>query len=321
MSGPADAGAAVKANAYGLGVIETTRRLQSAGCRDFFVANWREASEIESLVDADTNISVLNGVRPEDMKAATSSRAKPVLNNIEQVKRWSVINRPCDIMINTGMNRLGIDAADLASADVGALSIDIAMSHLASADEDCQQNSDQLNEFISSISAVAAKRFSLANSAGIALGTKYQFDCTRPGLSLYGGVPRNKLSRKIRQVVFPQAQILQVREIKSGGKIGYNAKYEASHDMQVAILAMGYADGYLRGFSNSGLFRYEEGDLPVIGRISMDLIAIDISSAPQLKEGDWASCDYDLVRASKQSGLSQYELLTGLGNRYDRIWV
>ncbi|VAV93876.1 Alanine racemase, partial [hydrothermal vent metagenome] len=207
MSGSANAGAAVKANAYGLGAIETTRRLQSAGCRDFFVANWQEASEIEPLIDANTKISVLNGIRPEDMKTATSSRAKPVLNTIEQIKRWSVTNRPCDIMINTGMNRLGIDAVDLAGADVGALSIDMAMSHLASADEDRQQNTDQLNEYTSSIAGVVAKRFSLANSAGIALGPKYQFDCTRPGLSLYGGIPRNELSRIIRQVVFPQAQI------------------------------------------------------------------------------------------------------------------
>ncbi len=320
MSGGAQAGAAVKANAYGLGAPDVVRQLQDAGCRDFYVANWQEALEIEPLVEPETSVSVLNGVRDEDMEAATLSRAKPVLNSLQQIKRWSGTGQPCDLMINSGMHRLGIDPEDLSAIDMNSLSIDMAMSHLASADEDCAQNLKQLDVFSNAISNVPAKRFSLANSAGIALGQDYCFDCTRPGLSLYGGVPRQEMTSLIQQVVFPQAQILQTRKLKAGDKVGYNAQYAAQRDMSIAILGIGYADGYLRGFSNTGMFRSEGINLRVLGRVSMDLIAIDISDASQLGEGDWVDCDFDLVRASNQSGLSQYELLTGLGRRSARIW-
>jgi len=167
---------------------------------------------------------------------------------------------------------------------------------------------------------VSARRTSLANSAGIALGPDFHFDCTRPGLSLYGGKPRQELYGTIKQVVFPQAQILQVRKLKPGDKLGYNAKYIAKNEMTIAILAMGYADGYLCSFSNNGLFVSDGISLAVLGRVSMDLIAIDISSAEHLGEGDWVECEYDLPQAAEQSGLSQYELLTGLGNRLERVW-
>ncbi|WP_108810048.1 alanine racemase [Sphingorhabdus sp. Alg231-15] len=322
LSGSATAGAAIKANAYGLGSVEVFQRLQAAGSKDFYVANWQEARELAPYVDQSSNTSVLNGVRAEDMPYAMTGSAKPVLNSMEQVRRWRETGRPCDVMIDSGMNRLGIEAADAKQFDWSGLDIDIVMSHLASADEDTAQNSDQLDQFLSSLPLVPGKRASLSNSAGIALGEAYHFDCTRPGLSLYGGKQRSELTDVIQQVVFPEAQILQTRDLKIGDKVGYNAKYTAQRDHPIAILAMGYADGYLRGFSNSGLFLDDgQKELPVLGRVSMDLIAIDITAAPHLEESAWVTAQYDLPLASSQSGLSQYELITGLGNRYARYWV
>ncbi len=321
MSGAAKAGAAVKANAYGLGARDVVRRLIAAGCTDFFVANWQEAQEIEDLTTGKADVSVLNGVRAADLPFALQSSAKPVLNSLEQVQRWKSTGKPCDVMINSGMNRLGINVEDLEANLFAGMAIDMVMSHLASADEDGPQNEDQLQHYRAALEIVNGKRTSLANSAGIALGSAYHFDVTRPGLSLYGGIQRPALEDMITQVAIPQAEIIQVRSLRAGDKLGYNAQYVAAESHKVAILAMGYADGYLRGFSNSGLFMHDGMLLPVLGRVSMDLIAIDLAAAPYLQEGDWVECEYDLEVASAQSGLSQYELITGLGNRLSRDWT
>jgi alanine racemase len=320
LSGKANAGAAVKANAYGLGVRDVVQNLLAAGCQDFFVANWQEAREIEDLTAGRAAVSVLNGVREADIPFARQSPAKPVLNSVEQVKRWQPTGRACDLMINSGMNRLGINVDALSQELLAGLTIDIAMSHLASADENGPQNSDQLACYQSALKTMPARRTSLANSAGIALGEDYHFDVTRPGLALYGGVQRPELEGVIQQVAVPQAEIIQVRMLQKGDKLGYNAQYVAQRAHPVGILAMGYADGYLRGFSNRGVFLHEGTALPVLGRVSMDLIAIDLSGATGLGEGDWVDCVYDLPTASAQSGLSQYELITGLGQRLPRQW-
>ncbi|WP_430429178.1 alanine racemase [Parasphingorhabdus sp.] len=320
LSGDACAGAAVKADAYGLGARSVVEKLLQAGCREFYVANWREASELEDLISGAAQLSVLNGVRESDMPIALQSLAKPVLSSLEQVHRWAGTGRPCDIMINSGMNRLGVNPGDLSGQDLTQLDVDICMSHLACADEDVVQNPDQLAAFIVASDMVTAKRKSLANSAAIALGSAYHFDCTRPGLSLYGGIPRPELNDIIVQVATPQVEILQVRSLKAGDRVGYNAQYIADRDHDIAILAMGYADGYLRSFSGKGIFSVQDISLPVLGRVSMDLIAIDVTGAPQLREGDWVDCAYDLPEASKISGLSQYELITGLGQRFAREW-
>ncbi|WP_339690677.1 alanine racemase [uncultured Parasphingorhabdus sp.] len=321
LSGQARAGAAVKANAYGLGVRAVVQKLLAAGCTDFFVANWQEAQEIEDLTAGEASVSVLNGVREADMAFAMQSPAKPVINSLEQLARWKTSGKPCDMMINSGMNRLGINVEDLKAGLFDGMAIDVAMSHLASADEDGPQNSEQLAQYQAALEVVPRKRTSLANSAGIALGSQYHFDLTRPGLSLYGGIQRPVLEDIIAQVAVPQAEIIQVRSLQPGDKLGYNAQYVADRSHDVGILAMGYADGYLRGFSNSGLFMHQGQILPVLGRVSMDLIAIDLSNATHLKEGDWVDCEYDLRAASSQSGLSQYELITGLGNRLARQWT
>ena len=312
-------GAAIKADGYGIGAREAMDALLEAGCRDFFVSTWAEAEELGPVPDG-ASLVVLHGVGLDDAEAALRSNAQPTLNSVEQVSRWKDIapGRPCDVMVDTGMNRLGVRPEDLACLD--DLAIDTLMSHLACADEDHPLNTTQLQRFREVAAAVPAKRYSLANSAGICLGRDYAFDLVRPGLALYGGVPRREAEGNIRQVAHVEAQIVQRRTIRAGESCGYGATFVAEADTEAAILNIGYADGYLRGFSSRGSAFAGEFALPVLGRVSMDLIAIDCDAAPHLKEGDWVEVDYDLPTASAQSGLSQYELLTTLGHRFERRW-
>lgn len=319
LSGRAACGAAIKANGYGLGVEQVVLRLAQAGCRDFFVATWAEAAVFPPF---GLSLSVLHGVREADMPAALAGAARPVLNTPEQVARWKMAGGgPCDVMVDTGINRLGVSPDEVRAGLLEGLSIDTLMSHLACADEDAAMNARQRDLFAGLTGRTGARRLSLANSAGIALGADYRFDLTRPGLALYGGVPRPELAGVVRQVVQPQAEILQRRRVRMGEGVGYNATWTAPADTEVAILNLGYADGYGRAFSDRGQAGIGTTRLPVIGRVSMDLLAIDVTAAPDLAEGDWVAIDLRLSEAAAASGLSQYELLTGLGARYDRVWI
>ena len=320
-SGAAACGAAIKADGYGAGAVEVMRRLLDAGCRDFFVSNWAEARPLEPLLKEGISLAVLHGVRAEDMEVALASRARPVLCTSDQIARWKAAGGGiCDVMVDTGMNRLGLDWRGDSSAEIEGLTVDTLLSHLASADEDTRLSQLQLERFGALKASVPARRYSLANSAGICLGPDYAFDLTRPGLALYGGVPRAEAAGKIAQVVFPQAQLLQRRHVPAGDSIGYNATHVAERDMEIAVLNIGYADGYLRAFSGRGIVKAGDIALPVVGRVSMDLVAVDVSAQPSLVEGDWLDIDYVLPEAAALSGLSQYELLTGLGDRFDRLW-
>ena len=312
------AGAAIKADGYGLGARQAMQALYDAGCRDFFVSTWAEAKELGAAPD-DASLVVLHGVGPDDVEAALASIARPALNSIEQVERWKEVGRPCDVMIDTGMNRLGLRPDEIAC--LGGVEIDTLHSHLACADEDHDLNGKQLQRFREVTAAVPAKRYSFANSAGICLGRDYSFDLVRPGLALYGGIPRREAEGSIRQVAHVEAQIVQRRTIRAGESCGYGATFVADEDMEAAILNIGYADGYLRGFSSRGAAFAGEFALPVLGRVSMDLIAVGCSATPELREGDWVELDYDLPTASEASGLSQYELLTCLGSRFERRWI
>jgi len=314
------AGAAVKADGYGLGAREATEKLIEAGCRDFFVSNWAEAEALGNL-PASVSLVVLHGVGPADTEAALRLPARPCLNSVEQVARWKehAPGKPCDVMIDTGMNRLGLRPTEIGALD--GLSIDTLHSHLACADEDDPLNHMQLERFRAIVSAVPAKRYAIANSAGIALSTDYSFDLVRPGISIYGGIQRPEFEGHIRQAARVEAEVVQRRRIPAGESCGYGATFIAKEDTEAAILNIGYADGYLRSFSSHGSAFAGEYALPVLGRVSMDLIAVGCDAAPGLKEGDWVEIDYDLPSASKQSGLSQYELLTTLGSRFERRWV
>jgi alanine racemase len=314
------AGAAVKADGYGLGARETVAALIESGCGEFLVSTWAEA---EALGDLPANVSlvVLHGVGPDDEESALRFRARPCLNTAGQIARWKEIapDRACDVMIDTGMNRLGLRPTQMDLLD--GLHIDTLHSHLACADEDSAMNAMQLERFRAVASVVPSRRYSMANSAGICLGRGYSFDLVRPGLSLYGGVPRSEAEGHIAQVARVEAQVVQRRTIPAGETCGYGATFTAREDTEAAILNIGYADGYLRGFSSRGSAFAGEYALAVLGRVSMDLIAVDCDRAPELREGDWVALDYDLPSASKQSGLSQYELLTTLGSRFERRWV
>lgn len=318
LSGRAACGAAIKANAYGLGAAAVARHLTAAGARDFFVATWGEAV---AVADRGLALSVFHGVRAEDMGVALAGIARPVLDTPDQVARWKAAGGgPCDVMVDTGMNRLGVSAADIADGLLDGLTIDTLMSHLACADEDSPVNARQCAAFAALAGRTGARRMSLANSAGIVLGAAYHFDLVRPGLALYGGVPRPELAGVIRQVATPEAQVLQRRRVVAGDTIGYNATWTAPADTEVAIVNLGYADGYWRGFSGKGAASALGARLPVLGRVSMDLTAIDVGARPDLREGDWVAFDYALPDAAARSGLSQYELLTGLGARFERVW-
>lgn len=314
------AGAAVKAEAYGLGAREATEALIEAGCRDFFVSTWAEAERLGNLPEG-VSLVVLHGVGLDDAEAALRLSARPCLNSANQVARWKEIapDRACDVMIDTGINRLGLRPTEIGLLD--GLMIDTLHSHLACADEDSAMNGMQLERFRAVASVVPANRYAMANSAGICLGREYSFDLVRPGLALYGGVPRAEAEGNIRQVARVEAQVVQRRTIPVGETCGYGATFHANEDAEAAILNIGYADGYLRGFSSHGSAFVGEYALPVLGRVSMDLLAVGVDAAPQLSEGDWVEIDYDLPGASKQSGLSQYELLTTLGSRFERRWL
>ena len=323
QGGGAACGAAIKADGYSLGARSVMRHLAAAGCRDFFVATWAEAAALMPLPES-VSLSVLHGVGASDMVAARTLPVRPVLNSVEQIARWREAGegRPCDVMVDTGMNRLGLSVDEALGGALDGLSIETLLSHLASADEDSDQNARQLAAFQSIRQAISARRYSLANSAGICLGPDYAFDLTRPGIALYGGTPRGEAQGHIRQVVYPETRVLQLRAVRAGETVGYGATWTAPRDSRIAVANMGYADGYLRCHAGTGGGATWQGKvLPLIGRVSMDLIAFDASDAGVIGEGDWLALDYDLPSAAARSGLSQYELLTGLGTRFERVWA
>jgi alanine racemase len=319
LSGAARAGAAVKADAYGVGARVAAPVLLATGCADFFVAHWGEAAELLDLVPPD-RISVLHGpLTAEDVAFARATGVRPVINSPAQARLWLESGGgPCDLMVDTGMSRLGVPLDALGDEAVAALEIDVLMSHLASADENGPQNALQLERWQAARAQLPHARASLANSAGIVLGEAYHGALTRPGLALYGGVPRAELARQIRQVARPQAAIIQTRDLLAGDTVGYNATFTAPRAMRVGVVGLGYADGYLRCWAERGAMVAGGQRLPLLGRVSMDMSVIDLTAAPSLAEGDWVEAEYSLPEAAIASGLSQYELLTLLGRRFSR---
>lgn len=317
--GEAACGACVKADGYGLGAVAVVERLVEAGCRDFYVSSWAEAAALPRLPGV--SLSVFHGVQPGEEAFAAGHWARPVLNSADQVERWRGTGRPCDVMVDTGMNRLGLSLEEATGGLLDGLTIDTIMSHLASADGDARTSERQREAFAGLNGRTPARRMSLANSAGVGLGRSYAFDLTRPGLALYGGRPRAGMEA-IRRVHALEARVVQRRVVRAGETIGYNELWRAPADTPVAVVNLGYADGYWRGFTNRGCATAPGGErLPVLGRVSMDLTALDMAAAPSLAEGDWVRFDTDLPAAARASGMSQYELLTGLGGRLERVRV
>ena len=309
------AGAAVKADGYGLGAAAVVAALARAGAVDFFVATWAEAAALLPMPPG-TRLAVLHGVQPGDRPLPG---VVPVLVSPEQAGGWAAAGGGrCDIMVDTGINRLGIDTADVAALPAG-LTIDVIHSHLACADTPGHAlNALQLARFRAVLGSVPHARAALANSAGVCLGPDYAFDLTRPGIGLFGGVSHPRAAGELRTVAGIEAQILQVRDLATGESFGYGATWTAARPSRIAIAGIGYADGYRRAFSGVGRAHADGQPCPVIGRVSMDLTGIDVTGV-DVRAGDWVRFDFDLPAASAATGIAQYELLTGLGHRYERV--
>ncbi|MDG5751266.1 alanine racemase [Qipengyuania sp. XHP0211] len=316
LSGSARAGAAVKADCYGLGVNTCVPVLRNSGCRDFFVAHWSEVPAVLKHVPAE-QIAVLHGVgSAAEADYARATGVRPVIDSVRQAQIWTENGGyPCHLMVDTGINRLGISPYEVNDPAIQALSVEVLMSHLACADEDSDKNPVQLGAFREVMGKVAHRETSLANSAGVALGNDFSFDLTRPGLALYGGIPRSELADGIQQVAYPQARIIQTRQIGAGESVGYNATFTAPSTMRVGVVSLGYADGILRNWAGAH-FEVDGKRLPILGKVSMDMIVLDLTDASGIGEGDWVSLPYHLPDAARQTSLSQYELLTVLGRRF-----
>lgn len=316
LSVGAKTGAAVKADCYGLGVHACVPVLRNAGCETFFVAHWSEVAAVACHVPA-SQIAVLHGVMNEaECAFARNSGAVPVINSLDQAALWNASGGGrCHLMIDTGINRLGIAPDEVKDQRIVALAVDILMSHLACADEDSPMNPRQLAALHSVAAVIPHQRLSIANSAGIALGADYALDLTRPGLALYGGVPRGELSGLIQPVAQVEAAILQTRTLRSGDSVGYNATFTAAAPMRVGTVAMGYADGFLRSRGPGNAFSHKGRHLPILGKVSMDMVVVDLTAAPDLSAGDWLSVPWDIADAAQQNALSPYEMLTTIGQR------
>lgn len=319
LSGSAQAGAAVKADAYGLGVATAVPVLRDTGCRRFFVAHWSEVPAVLAHIPV-SQLCVLHGVTNEAEAAfARATGVLPVINSVQQAQVWGDSGGgPCHLMVDTGINRLGVPLAQLGHEAVAALEVDTLLSHLASADEDSPLNATQAARLQQAVPQIGARNVSLANSAGIALGSDYHFDLTRPGIALYGGIVRPELAGVISPVAIVQAVVIQRRSISAGDSVGYNATFTAAQTMEVATVSIGYADGFLRARGPGNALRWQGQDLPVVGRVSMDMTVVDCTAAPTLKAGDLVDIPMDLPAQAALSGLSQYELLTVLGKRLQR---
>ena len=319
LSGSAAAGAAVKADCYGLGVDTCVPVLRDAGCTSFFVAHWSEVAAVARHVPAE-QIAVLHGpLSAADCAYAAASGAVPVINSLEQAELWTASGGGrCHLMVDTGINRLGIAQGEVGDPRIAALDIDILMSHLASADENTAMNRMQAELLEEAAEEIPYRRTSLANSAGIALGESFAFDLTRPGLALYGGIPRAELAGVIRPVAKVQAQLLQTRHLAPGEAVGYNATFLASTHMRVGTVSIGYADGFLRLRGPGNALVSQGRRLPILGKVSMDMVVIDLAEAADLAAGDWVDVPWDINDCAQQNTLSAYELLTVIGGRLRR---
>jgi alanine racemase len=316
LSGQARAGAAVKADAYGLGVDACVPALRDAGCAEFFVAHWSEVPAVIAYVPA-VQVAVLHGVMSEaDCAYARATGAVPVINSLEQAALWHASGGGrCHLMVDTGINRLGIAMAEASDPAIAALDIDMLMSHLASADETSAMNAVQA-ELLREVAAIIPhERLSLASSAGIALGEAFAFDVTRPGLALYGGVPHAGLADVIHPVARIAARLLQCRNLAPGDAVGYNATFIAPTPMRVGTVSIGYADGFLRCRGPGNALWHEGRRLPILGKVSMDMVVVDLTAGGGLAAGDWLEVPWDICDAAQQSQLSPYEMLTVIGAR------
>ncbi len=332
----ADCGAAVKADAYGLGVDRVAPVLFGQGCRRFFVATIDEGIALRGLLPA-AEIYVLCGPLPRTNAAFVEHGLRPVLNTPGQIAQWEAAAAlpdapPCALHIDTGMSRLGLAGDELAALaaeprTVAGLRPALVMSHLArSEDEDAPMNARQLAAFRAARAMLPGLPASLANSGGILLGEAYHLDLVRPGAALYGLPPRPDAAAIIAQVVRLQGKIIQVRDVDTPMTVGYGASHRIGRKGRLATVAVGYADGYLRSLSNRGHAVVASMRVPIVGRVSMDLMTIDVTEVPEAlaRPGDLVDLigpGYTADDMAADAGTIGYEVLTSLGRRHHRRYV
>ncbi|MDG1436582.1 MAG: alanine racemase [Rickettsiaceae bacterium] len=324
--------ACIKANAYGLGASQVAPVLEEAGCKNFFVSFCHEGVELRKTIGPKANIYSLHGVFSSELEEFREYKLTPVLNHLYQIEIWQnyalLLGKmlPCIIHVNTGMHRLGLPLNEIQSLnldrDASRLNVLYVMSHLTSAESvDSPTNQEQLEKFkLYSIKFKGIKQ-TLANSGGIFLGKDYHFDLVRPGAALYGINPAPYLKNPIKLF----APIIQLHDLPSGSSLGYNNTYTNTRNKSclIATLPIGYADGISRALSNKGEVFIDGVSAPIIGRVSMDLITIDVSHVNPDKVflgqeveiiGD--NCPPETL--AQLLNTNSYEILTMLGDRYER---
>lgn len=331
---PAETAVAVKADGYGLGLAPVVRTLANQGCCTYFVATIDEGIELRALLP-EVVVCVLNGMIAGVPADFSAHRLVPVLNDLGQIETWRGWCRdkgpaPAVLHLDTGMARLGLPpqelellAGDLRRLD--GMQLTLIMSHLACADEtDHPLNRQQREVFATALDRLPAAPASIAASSGIFLGADYHFDMVRPGACLYGVNPQPGQPNPMAPVVQLQAKILQIRDVDTPQTVGYGATHRFAGPTRVATVAAGYADGYLRSLSGRGTARFRDIPVPVVGRVSMDLITLDVTQAPEARPGDMVDLigpHHDVDALAAEAGTIGYEILTALGRRFQRRYI
>jgi alanine racemase len=327
--------AVVKANGYGLGAAQVAKALVGDGCDIFFLAHVAEGLELQRAIGWDVAIYLLNGVPPGAEEQCAAAGLIPVLNSTEQFDAWRAAAHilgsalPAALQVDSGMSRLGLAPSEVDAIAADPVSLDgidlkLVMSHLACADEpDSPANSLQLRNFEALRAKLPPAPASLANSSGIFLGGDYHFDLARPGAALYGVNPTPGKPNPMRQVVSLAAKVIQTRTLEQGAGVGYGHSYRAAGSLSVATISLGYADGWPRHAASRAF--HDGVPLPFAGRVSMDSIVLDISALPPgtLSAGDAVELigtHQTVDDVAAQAGTIGYEILTGLGSRFHRIY-
>jgi alanine racemase len=326
-AGSAECAAVVKADAYGLGVAPVARRLLREGCTRFFVATAAEAAELRELAP-DVAIYALEGARDGEVETLVAARATPVLCSLEQIERWRNRGRAL-LQIDTGMGRLGLSSRDVEELErrpdlLAGIDVELVVTHLACADEpEHPLNCLQLEAFDRLRRRLAAARVSIGNSAGTLTGGAQRGDVVRPGIGLYGGNPFADRPNPFEPVVTLHAPIVQIRDVDAAQTVGYGATFGIAPPARLAVVALGYADGYLRALGNRGVVAIAGRRAPVVGRVSMDLICCDVTALPHdlVRVGEPVEAvgpNVPLDEVAEAAGTIGYEILTRLSPRLKR---
>lgn len=316
-----EAAAVVKADAYGLGIERVGRHLAAAGVRQFFVAVAEEGAALRRAIGSGPVISVLSGHMRGDADAIASANLTPMINSVDQMLHHveALPAHPFGIQLDTGMNRLGMEPSEWSALREIALAQNptLLMSHLACADEpDHPMNEQQRVQFEDMTEGLDVPR-SLAATGGILLGADYHYDIVRPGIGLFGGLP----FAAAQPVITLDLPVIQIRDVAAGETVGYANAWTAKTKSKIATVSGGYADGLLRAMGAKAQFHCGGVAVPVVGRISMDLITVDVTALPAPPESLQLIGAHQSVDAvSNFAHTIGYEILTGLGARYKRVW-